>query len=162
MNVKTTKSCLKRQQGFSAPEAAIVVVIITILIVLAVPRVSRTVELRQLDTYVSVIANKMTETRTHAIKRNRSVWLEVDPINRTTQIQTTDAVGNTVNVKGSELFPATIGMAETTVVEFRFDSMGRLTTGNETVTFQMTNSGSPKTRAVSVGPAGKITVASMY
>ena len=149
------------QAGFSAPETLVVVLVISILTVIAIPIVSKTMDLRRLDVYVSVVSSKMTEARMHAIKHNRTAWFRVDPVNRTTQIQTTDDVGNTVNLKASELIPLRITMAETAAVEFRFDSMGRLTTGTETVTFQTTASGDTNSKAITASPAGKILVASM-
>ncbi|NNE67420.1 MAG: prepilin-type N-terminal cleavage/methylation domain-containing protein [Pyrinomonadaceae bacterium] len=150
------------QAGFSAPETLIVVLVISILVVIAIPNVSKTLDLRLLETYSSVVSNKMTETRTYAIKHNRTAWLRIDPANRTSQIQTTDTAGNTINLKAAELLPARIAIAETSPVEFRFDSMGRLTTGTETVTFQLTASGQTKSKAITVSPAGKILVGSMH
>ncbi len=156
------KQYCNQQHGVSAPESLIVVAIIGIIATFTIPNITRTIDLRQLDTYGSVVAGKMTEARTYAIKHNRTAWFRIDPINRTTQIQTTDNLGNTINLKASELIPSRIQMAETTPVEFRFDSMGRLTTGSETVTLQMSSSGDTKSKAITGFPAGKIRVGSMY
>jgi Tfp pilus assembly protein FimT len=151
----------RKQKGFSSPEAVIVVLVIAILTVLAVPNINRTMDLRKLDLYVGVISNKMTEARMHAIKHNRTAWLRIDPVNRTTQLQTTDLSGNTINLGASEIIPGRLGLTNSAVVEFRFDSMGRLSSGTQTVTFKMSKAADIKTKAITVSPAGKITVSSM-
>ncbi|MDH3493061.1 MAG: GspH/FimT family protein [Acidobacteriota bacterium] len=161
MSIFRKKRCVLREQGFSALEALIVVLVIGIVVVIAVPNVTRNVELRKLDTYVSTLSSKMEEAKSYAIKHNRTAWLRIDPVNRTTQIQTTDDAGNTVNLGAAELVPARLDIAETTAMEFRFDSMGRLATGSGTVTFQMDGSGETKTKAITVGPSGQIRVGEM-
>lgn len=150
-----------KSQGFSLPELLIVVLIIGILTVIAIPSISRTMQLRRLDTVVSEIADKMTDARMYAIKRNRAAWLLLDPVNRTTQMQTTDDAGNTINLKPAERLPGGLNLTASGVVECRFDSMGRLAAGSLTVTFQTGTGGSAKSKSITVAPAGKITVGKM-
>lgn len=138
-----------------------VVLTIAIVVVFAIPSISSSYDLRQLDSYTSKVAGKMAKVKMHAIKRNRTAWLRIDPINRTTHLQSTDNSGNTINLEAAELVPSRIDFLETSPVEIRFDSVGRLITGNETVTFLVSNSQSTKQKSISVSPAGKVNVSAM-
>lgn len=151
----------KNEQGFGLIEIIMVILIISILVVIAIPSITGIMKLQRLNTYVAVIAGKAMDARMYAVKHNRTAWLRIDPTNRTTQLQTTNAAGNTISLKSAELLPSELRLTATTPVEFRFDSLGRLPGGNQTATFQTGSSGSSKTKSISVSPAGKITVGSM-
>lgn len=140
----------KNEPGFSLPEVLVVVLIIAILTVIAIPSVSRAMQLQRLDTYVFTIADKMMDARMYAIKHNRPAWLRIDPTNRTTELQTTNDAGNTINLKTAELLPAGIMITGSTPVEFRFNSLGRLPVENQTITFQTGSSGTLKSKPITV------------
>ncbi len=150
----------KKEGGFSFPELLIVFLSIAILAVLSLPQSNRQLQLYRLDTGVSIISGKLMEARMEAIKRNRTTWLRLDKTAKTAQIKTTNTSAETIDVKSSESFPQGMILDASDSLEISFDSMGRLTTGTQTVTIRETNSG--KRKDITISPAGKITVGQMY
>ncbi len=159
-NLTQNLQIFSKEKGFSLPELLIVVLIIAILIVLTLPQSNRQLQLYRLDTGVSVISNKLMETRMEAIKRNRTTWIRLDKTAKTAQIKTTDSAAVTINVNFPEYFPQGMILDASDSLEISFDSMGRLTTGTQTVTIRETNSN--KRKDITISPAGKITVGQMY
>ncbi len=164
MDKKTDLSLInqksKKEGGFSLPELLIVFFSIAILAVLSLPQSNRQLQLYRLDAAVSTISNKLMETRMEAIKRNRTVWLRVDKNAKTAQIKTTNASAQTIDLKSPESFSQGMILDASDSLEISFDSMGRLTTGTQTVTIRETNSN--KRKDITISPAGKITVGQMY
>lgn len=151
---------LKTQNGFSLSELLIVVSIIAILVTLTLPNGIRQLQLYRLDTSVSVISNKLMETRMDAIKRNRTSWLRIDKTAKTAQIRTTNSAGATIDVGFPESFPQGLDLDATNSVEISFDSMGRLSPGASSFILREINSN--KRKNVSVSASGKTVVGQMY
>ncbi len=162
MQIKCYKKEVKsmKQKGFSIPELIIVLLIISILVVMALPQSIRQLQLYRLDTSVSVIGNKLMETRMNAIKRNRTTWLRLDKVAKTTQIRSTNPAGETIDVGFPERFPQGMALDAGNSIEIRFDSMGRLSTTAPTITIKETNSN--KRKNITISPGGKISVGQMY
>jgi Tfp pilus assembly protein FimT len=151
---------LKIQGGFSLPEILIVFLTVAIIVVIALPGIMQTLQLYRLDSSVSVIGNKLMETRMTAIKRNRTAWLRLDKTARTVVIRSTNSDGATIDVAMSESFPTGMILDESDSVEIRFNSFGNSTAGSQTFTLQESNS--EKRKDITVSPAGKISVGNMY
>lgn len=149
-----------REAGFSLPEILIVLLTIAILTTLALPSGLRALQLYRLETSVSVISDKLMETRMSAIKRNRTSSLKIDKTARTAQIHSTNQKGETIDVNFPVAFPQGLQFDAVDSVEISFDSMGRISTGIQTLTFKETNSN--KRKNIIVSPAGKISVGQMY
>jgi Tfp pilus assembly protein FimT len=160
VNLPTYLRPSAKESGFSLQEIIIVLLIVLILLVLAIPGTIRTLQLYRLDTSVSVIANKLMETRMNAIKRNRTTWLRLDKTAGTAQIRSTNSAGQTIDVNYSERLPQGTVLDESDSIEISFDSIGRSSTGTQTFTIQENNSS--KRKDITISPAGKISVSSMY
>lgn len=151
---------LRKQKGFSLPELIIVLLVISILVVIALPKSIRQLQLYRLDTSVSVIGNKLMETRMNAIKRNRTSWIRLDKVAKTSQIRSTNSAGATIDVDFPERFPQGMILDAEDSIEISFDSMGRLSTTAPTITILETHSN--KRKNITISPAGKISVGQMY
>jgi Tfp pilus assembly protein FimT len=145
------------ETGFSMPEILIVLLTISILTVLALPRSIRQLQLYRLETSVAVMGNKLMETRMSAIKRNRTSWLRLD---KTTKIRSTNSAGQTIDVNFPENFPQGVVLDSPGTVEISFDSLGRLAASTQTFVLREVNSN--KRKSITVSPAGKISVGAMY
>ena len=159
-NLTQNSQIFSKEKGFSLPELLIVVLIVAILIVIALPQTNRQLQLYRLDTSVSVISDKLMEARMEAIKRNRTTWLRLDKTAKTAQIRTTNSSSATIDVGFPENFAQGMVLDTSDSLEISFDSMGRLTTGTQTIPIRETNSN--KRKDITVSPAGKITVGNMY
>jgi Tfp pilus assembly protein FimT len=134
--------------------------VISILVVAALPRSIRQLQLYRLDTSVSIVGNKLMEARMNAIKRNRTTWLLLDKTAKRSQIKSTNASSQVIDVSFPEQFPQGMILDSSESVEVRFDSMGRLSGGTQTITLKDSNSG--KRKDIRITPSGKITVGQMY
>lgn len=151
-----------RDEGFSAIEILIVVAVIGVLLAIAIPSVTRTLELHRLDTSVSILASKLADARMSAIKRNRQAWVRIDPTNRTLQLQTTNDAGTTINLGVAEALPAGVDFTSpTAATEIRFDGVGRLPTGTAAWTITLRGVQQTQRKTLSVTGIGKVTVANM-
>lgn len=145
---------LNRQSGISLLEVLIVAGVITVLGAIAIPQVSRTLELQRLDSAAARVASKLMDARMNAIKRNAAGKLSIVST-RTMQVN----CPGTTPVGALETLPSGISFSASTPASITFDSLGRLTTGAQTATLQST---SGRAKALTISPAGKITVGSMY
>ena len=149
-----------REDGFTINELLIVLLIISVLVAIALPNGLRQLQLYRLETSVSNISNKLSQARMNAIKRNRSSWLRVDPTARTVQVRSTDTSGTTTDVGYPELLPKGVSFATTSATEIAFDSMGRYSSGTQSLTIIDNDSRSRKD--ITISPAGKVSVGPMY
>ena len=70
-----------KNQGFSLPEVMIVFFVIAILVVLAVPQLNASLQLNRIQTASSLVAAKLSEAKSIAVKQNKSVSFVVDENN---------------------------------------------------------------------------------
>jgi len=155
------KTGLKCEKGVSLIEVVIVMTIAIVFVVIALPRGIRQLQIHRLDTSVAVVSEKISEARMTAIKRNRTSWLRIDKTARTAQIKSTDPVtAAEVDVGFPEKLPQGVVLDGTVSVNITFDSMGLSTGGTQTFTLREGNANA--TEAITVSPAGKVTVGGIH
>ena len=143
-----------RERGFSLIELLIVLVVVGVLVSVSVIGVQSTMRLRRVDTGAALVASKLTEARSNAIKRNKQIRLAIDTANRRLQVfDGTTAVGH------PEYLPTGVTFTGTPPAQIAFDSVGRLTTASQTLTLSAQGAG--VTKGVQVSPSGKVTLQSM-
>ncbi len=144
------------QQGFSAVEIIIVVVVVGILCVLAVPQLTASLRNNRVNTLNALVSSKLAEARLQAIKRNSQCSFVVNTQTRRIWIE---AGGKEIG--GAELYQPDIEIlySQTTPLpekKFTFNSFGYLTTTPATLTVRTV--GQTFQRTVSVSLSGKIAV----
>ncbi len=150
----------KMEQGFSMPELLIVLLVGAILTVIAVPNGIRQMQLYRLETSVSIVSNKLMEARMNAIKRNRTTSIKIDKTKRTAQIRSTNDMYQPIDVGFPERLSSGLVLDSLNSVEVNFDSMGRFSTGTQTITLKESNSN--KRKDITISPSGKVSVGQMY
>lgn len=141
-------------RGFSLIELLVVLAVALVLTAASVVAVQRTMSVSRLDTGISILASKISETRSNAIKHNRQARLVITPAASRLQIFVgLAAAGN------PEILPQEVQFNGPPPAEIVFDSMGRLTTASRTIT--LSTQGSRDVKAISVSAAGKVTVQAM-
>jgi prepilin-type N-terminal cleavage/methylation domain-containing protein len=144
-------------RGFSLIELLFALGIVALLAGITIPLAQSAMALYRLNTSSVMLAARIAQTRSEALKRNRPVWLRLDRDARTLEIQTSGAGGAAVRIGGLESLPATIGFTGTAgTIDVRFDSMGRLQNPPQTVRLQSQRLGALRTLTVVV--TGRITV----
>ena len=141
--------------GFTLIEGLIVVAFLTVLAAFAVPSVRVAQEGYRVHTTAFNVAQKLSEARTDALKRNRQTWLLVDGINRTAQVQTNGATGP-INIGFPEQLPqgvSFVGVSST--LQIFYDTVGRPATPPVTLQLTTTNG---MTRTITVVATGRVTV----
>jgi type IV fimbrial biogenesis protein FimU len=148
---------LNSESGISLVDMLVSITVMGILAAIAVPNVQAMTNRYQLNTAGSTIASRLGEARTNSLKRNRQVWLLVDPVVGSAQVQ---ASGGLVpqNIGAAEFLPTGLqfdvpGGAPVTI---QFDAIGRPTTPLQSVLIRQTGTG--LTRTVTVTSTGRISV----
>ncbi|MGH9902281.1 MAG: GspH/FimT family pseudopilin [Pyrinomonadaceae bacterium] len=145
---------LNSHDGFSLTELLIVAATIGIIAAFAIPNVSRTLALRRLETGTSMIASKLAEARSNAIKRNTSARLVIDSSAHTVQVQ----VGTSPVGVATQL-PQGVSFSGTPPTQIVFDSLGRASAASTLTLTGAQTGGSSKSIAVSA--FGKVSVNNM-
>jgi hypothetical protein len=99
-----------------------------LLAVISIPLVQGAVALHRLDSSSILLAGKIAQARSEALKRNRVVWVRIDNGARSSRIQTTNAGGATVNLGDPDFLPVSVNFSGLPgpTLDMQFDSMGRL------------------------------------
>lgn len=145
-----------KQQGFTAVEAIIVVLVMGILCVLAVPQMIAGLRNNRVNTVNAIIVSKLAEARLQAIKRNSQCSFVVNTQTRRMWIE-----AGGVQIGGAELYPPEIEISYSpstplTQQKFTFNSFGYLSTTPTTITVRTI--GQSFQRTVNVSLSGKISV----
>jgi Tfp pilus assembly protein FimT len=69
-------------------------------------------EANKLQTSSSMLASKLSEARTNALKRNRAAWLRVDAAAGRVQVQTSGGGGRTLDIGAPGLLPSGVAFVE--------------------------------------------------
>jgi prepilin-type N-terminal cleavage/methylation domain-containing protein len=151
-------SRLRQSRGFSLIEILFVVALIGVLAGMAAGSIVTTRRSYQIYTAGVTFANRLSEARTHAIKRNRPIAVTLDGTAQTLTTTYTPPGGTPVRIAGPEYLPSGVVFdlngAATLVVTF--DSMGRPLNPPQTFTLRQTSTA--RTRTISVLSTGRVTV----
>jgi len=146
------------QQGFSLIELLIVLIIVSILVVAALPNIQQNLRLYRVESSSGLLANSLAEARLAAIKYNRTVWLEIGGASGTFEVWTTDANNQPIQIKSGVSIPSDVSISAGSVSRVTFNSLGRnQANSNVSISLRLAaNSSFCKTVAVSA--VGHITV----
>jgi type II secretory pathway pseudopilin PulG len=151
---KKSPTVLDRQEGHSLLELMIVVAMVTVITGYSVIQFGRAVELTRLDSAAARVASKLMDARMNAIKRNAQGTLSISTGSGTMRV---NCPGSTPVGALEPLSPG-ISFASSTPATITFDSLGRLSAANQTVTLRST---AGRTKTVTVNAMGKITINNM-
>lgn len=148
----------KKQKGFSLIEALIVLLVISILVVAALPQVQQTLRLYRVETAAGLLSNRLTEARLTAIKNNRPAWLEINNTQKTMEIWTTNQNNQPIRSTLAVSISDDITIVSGSPSRVTFNSLGRNQANADVVIkFKLTKTNF--CRAVTVSAAGNITTA---
>ena len=142
------------KSGFSVVELLVVMAIIAIVSMIAIPNVQAALETHRLHGSAYMIASKLMEARSNALKRNRDCSLQILAVERQVQVQTA-GVGGPIDVGGPGFLSGGVNFVAPPAGIF-FDSMGRpANPPPQTLTLQ---SPSGRQVTVTVAPTGRVRV----
>jgi type IV fimbrial biogenesis protein FimT len=147
------------ERGFSVIELLIVVLIISIIVTLALPSVQRTLQLYRLETGASFVAQRLTEARLAAIKRNRDTWLEINSTTRTLTVKSTNDAAQTITLGYPMTLPDSVQMTGTIPASVIFSSLGR-NRANANTALNLRLAAANRNKTITVGATGNITITS--
>jgi prepilin-type N-terminal cleavage/methylation domain-containing protein len=149
----------KKQNGFSLVEILIVLLIISILVVAALPQVQQTLRLYRVESAAGLLSNRLTEARLTAIKNNRPAWLEINSNEKMLEVWTTNQNNQPIRTNLAVPISEDITIVSGSPTQVTFNSLGRNQANSQVVIkFKLTKTNFCK--AVSVSAAGSITTAS--
>jgi prepilin-type N-terminal cleavage/methylation domain-containing protein len=146
----------KGQTGFSLIEVIIVVLIISILVVAAIPQVQRNLQLYKLESATGLLSNRLTEARLTALKHNRPAWLEINSVDKTLEVWTTNETAQPIRAKLAVTIPDNISIDSASPSRVTFTSLGRnQSNSSNVIKFKLANTNFCK--SVTVSAVGNIT-----
>lgn len=149
----------KKQKGFSLVEVLIVLLIISILVVAALPQVQQTLRLYRVESAAGLLSNRLTEARLTAIKNNRPAWLEINSSDKTLEIWTTNQNNQPIRTKLAVPISEDVSIVSGSPSRVTFNSLGR-NQANSQMVIKLKLTKTNFCKAVSVSAAGSITTAS--
>jgi len=148
----------KKQNGFSLIEVIIVLLVISILVVAAIPQVQRNLQLYRLESATGLLANRLTEARMTALKHNRPAWLELNVTGKTIEVWTTNETAQPIRAKVALLIPDNISIDSASPSRVTFTSLGRnQANASSVIQFRLANTNFCK--SVTISAVGNITSA---
>ncbi|HXG85499.1 MAG TPA: prepilin-type N-terminal cleavage/methylation domain-containing protein [Pyrinomonadaceae bacterium] len=146
------------QNGFSFIEVIIVLLIISILVVAAIPQAQRNLQLYRLESATGLLSNRLTEARLTAVKYNRAAWLEINGTNRTLEVWTSNELNQPIRAKLAVTIPDSVSIDSGSPSRVTFTSLGRNQSNTvNVIKFKLTNTNFCK--LVTVSSVGNITSA---
>jgi Tfp pilus assembly protein FimT len=147
-----------RIEGFSVLELVFVLTLVAVAAGITIPLTQSTVAAYRLETASVLLANKVAQARAEALRRNRSTWLLIDVQARSSQIQTTNQAGATVDLGQPQVLPPDVDFtgAPGPTVTLQFDPMGRLALGPLTV--RVRSQALQAQRVLTIQVTGRVTI----
>lgn len=146
------------QKGFGLIEVIIVLLIISILIVAAIPNTMRNLQLYRLETASGLLSSRLIEAKLTAVKHNRAAWLEINQTSKMLEIWTTNELNQPIRSKLGVAIPDSVSVDSTSPSRITFNSLGRNQANtNSTVIFRLANTSFCK--SITVSGVGNITSA---
>ena len=156
---KIEKRFLQCQKGFSLVELLIVTLIISILVVAAIPQIQQTLRLYRVESAAGLLSSRLMEAKLTAIKSNRAAWLEINSSDRTLEIWTTNQNNQPIRTQLIVPISPDVTIVTGSPTRITFTSLGRNQANSDvTVKFKLTKTNFCK--SVTVSRAGNITTAS--
>jgi prepilin-type N-terminal cleavage/methylation domain-containing protein len=152
------RSGRRRVAGFSLIEIIIVLAIVGVVIAIAIPNLLSAQQGFQMSTGTASAANRLSEARFEAVKRNRRIDVTIDAGARSLLTTVTDAGGVVNTLAGPEYLPSSVvyDLGGAATLQITFDSMGRPLNPPQVVTLRSANGG--LVRVVTVLSTGRVTV----
>jgi prepilin-type N-terminal cleavage/methylation domain-containing protein len=148
---------LHSMKGFTLLEVLIVVLIISVMVVSAVPQVQQSLSLYRVESAAGLLSNRLAEARLTAIKYNRPAWLEINSANKTFEVWTTDANNKPIRTRLAVSLPSDVTIASGSPTRIAFNSLGRnQSNSNVVVKFHLVKTNFCK--AINVSAVGNIKV----
>ena len=139
-------------------EILIVLLVISIILVAALPQVQRTLQLYRVESAAGLLSNRLTETRLMAIKYNRATWLEINSADGLLEVWTTDQNNQPIRTKLPVPISSDVSIVSGSASRVTFNSLGRnQANSNAVVKFKLAKTSF--CRSVTVSAVGNITLA---
>ena len=152
------KNKIKNQKGFSLPEVLIVLLVISILIVAAIPQIQQNLQMFRLESASGLLSNRLTEARLTAVKHNRAAWLEINSTGKRLEVWTTNELNQPIRAKIDVTIPDNVSIVAGSPSRVTFNSLGRnQANATSIIMFKLPNTNFCK--SVSVSAVGNVTSA---
>jgi prepilin-type N-terminal cleavage/methylation domain-containing protein len=152
------KNPIKNEKGFSLIELIIVCLVISILATASIPSIQRSLQLYRLESAAGLLANRLTEAKLTAIKRNRAASLQINSTRKTLEVWTTNESGQSIRTGQTIPIPSDISIVSGSPSSVSFGSLGRNQANtNSVIRFNLPNTS--YCRSVTVSAIGNITTA---
>lgn len=145
-------------RGFSLIELIIVLLVISIVAVAAFPQIQQTLRLYRVESAAGLLSNRLTEARLTAIKHNRLAWLEINNVEKTLEVWTTNQNNQPIRENLSVPLSEDVTIVSGSPSRVTFTSQGR-NQANSNVAIKLKLTKTSFCKAVTVSVAGSITTA---